>query len=370
MKTICFIAGTRPEIIKIAPVILEIRKTAADCLRAVLCLTGQHKTMAEQALDIFGLIPDANLGIMSENQSLNRVSSKIFALLPAQLEEVGPDLVIIQGDTTTAAMSALVSFQMRIPVAHIEAGLRTFDLSAPFPEEMNRRVITASCSVHFAPTSSARDNLLKENCRSENIVITGNTVVDALEIIQSQHDLDGIFRERFKIKKPYVLITAHRRENFGQGLKNICMGIRDAAARHAETSFVYPVHMNPNVAKPVRQILAGLENVFVLDPLPYLDLLVLLKNSEFCMTDSGGIQEEAPSFHKYVIVLRDHTERIESLQAGISELVGSSRERIVEAVERKLRSGGETDSGLRNPFGEGEAAKIIVDTIRSRLIHD
>lgn len=371
MKTLCFIAGTRPEIIKIAPVILEFRKVAADRVRALFCSTGQHRTMAEQAASIFGLKPDFDLGIMSRNQTLNQISARIFARLPAMLEKIKPDLVVIQGDTTTAAMAGLAAFHTRIPVAHIEAGLRTFDLEAPFPEELNRRLVASFCAYNFAPTENARRNLLRENCRPETIFVTGNTVVDALEFIERRHDLDRLFREHFAIPSPYVLITAHRRESFGGGLENICLAISEVARRHRQLTFVYPVHLNPNVRRPVERTLSNLSNVFLKNPVSYLDLLALLKNCDFCVTDSGGIQEEAPSFGRHTIVLRDRTERIESLETGISELAGTSRAKIVAAIEGRIAAhDARKGRGQPNPFGAGKASGLIVDILLKGFADD
>jgi UDP-N-acetylglucosamine 2-epimerase (non-hydrolysing) len=363
MKNICFIAGTRPEIIKVAPVIREFKIRGQKKFNTVFCATGQHKTMADQAMEIFELVPDYNLEIMSENQTLNSISAKIFSLLPPFFDKLKPDLVFVQGDTTTVAMTGLVAFNMKIPVAHIEAGLRTYNLEAPFPEELNRRIVSNFSRFNFAPTENAKNNLLIEKSDPDTIFVTGNTVVDALEMIKKKMELEAIYRNKFKVTEPFILLTAHRRESFGDGFENICKAIREIAERHRDIAFIYPVHLNPNVRIPVEKHLKGLPNIHLIEPVSYIDLLALMNSCEFCVTDSGGIQEEAPSFGKYTIVLRDFTERIESVDMGMSELVGTSFSKIVDAVERRIHIRTNEKPYKTNPFGAGNASEIIYNTI-------
>jgi len=362
MTTILLIAGTRPEIIKVAPVVLKARELGN--VEVKLCLTGQHMTMAQEALSIFGIEPDANLEIMKPNQTLNDICQAVFERLPAVLQKFKPDVVMVQGDTTTAAMAALCAFNMKIPVAHIEAGLRSFNLDAPYPEECNRRVINSFTRYNFCPTEEAKQNLLNERIPLDRIFLAGNTVVDALQHIARNHPLDDLAGVMKDLKKPFVLITAHRRESFGGGFENICKAIRLCSQKFPHVSFVYPVHLNPNVQKPVHALLGGQTNVHLIPPLPYLPLLSLLKNCDVVLTDSGGIQEEAPSFGKYCIVMREVTERMESVRMGVSELVGTDVDKIVGAVSREL-SERKTVVGTKNPYGDGKASERILEIIRN-----
>ena len=364
MKNICFIAGTRPEIIKIAPVLHKFRKFGADKFKVFCCITGQHKSMAEQALSIFELIPDFDLSIMTPGQTLNSISAKIFELMPTVFEKIKPDLVFIQGDTTTAAISGLVAFNLNIPVAHIEAGLRTYKLDAPFPEELNRRIISNFSRFNFAPTLHSKNALLKENCNPDSIFITGNTVVDALEFVKKKYNLDEIFRTKFGFTKPFILITAHRRESFGHGFQNICRAISESAQKYPEIQFVYPVHLNPNVRLPVEQMLSPKENIHLLEPVSYIEMLALLNRCLFCLTDSGGIQEEAPSFNKYTIVMREFTERIESIEIGMSELVGTDLLKIAFAIDNQINHPKAIhDAIIQNPFGAGNTSDLILEVV-------
>jgi UDP-N-acetylglucosamine 2-epimerase (non-hydrolysing) len=364
MKNICFIAGTRPEIIKIAPVFNKFKVFGVDRYKVFFCLTGQHKSMAEQAMNIFEIVPDYNLNIMSKDQTLNSISSKIFELIPLVFDKIKPDLVFVQGDTTTAAISGLAAFNLNIPVGHIEAGLRTYRLDAPFPEEFNRRLISNFSKFNFVPTLNSKNALLKENCNADTIFVTGNTVVDALEFIKTKYNLNEIFNDKFRYNKPFILVTAHRRESFGTGFENICRAISDSAQKHPEIQFVYPVHLNPNVRKPVEQLLSQQANIFLLEPVSYIELLSLLSKCLFCLTDSGGIQEEAPSFNKYTVVLREFTERMESIEIGKSELVGADFLKITAAIENQINHP-RFDNGLptHNPFGEGNTSDLILEVI-------
>lgn len=362
MKRPLVVAGTRPEIIKVAPVLLAARNGGVPSWETRFCLTGQHTSMAQEALSIFGIEPDADLAIMRPNQTLDDICRSVFEKLPPVLERFSPDVVLVQGDTTTAAMAALCAFNHRIPVGHVEAGLRSHNLAAPFPEECNRKVIGAFARFNFAPTEKARENLLREGVSPETITVTGNTVVDALNHIVERYPLDDLRSIHPGIRPPFVLITAHRRESFGGGFENICAAIHHLALRFSETQFVYPVHLNPNVQKPVHDLLGGLANVLLVSPVPYLDLLILLKNCALVLTDSGGIQEEAPSFGKYCVVLREVTERMESVLEGKSELVGTDVARITAAVAREL---GDTPHRVvaGNPYGDGRAAERILEVL-------
>jgi UDP-N-acetylglucosamine 2-epimerase len=359
VKRLLFVAGTRPEIIKLAPVIL---RAPAYGVTPILCLTGQHREMADQAMRMFGLRAEHDLEIMTPGQTIPEIMERVFARFPAVLSSVGADAVVVQGDTTTAAAAAICSFQLGSPVVHVEAGLRSHDLTAPFPEEWNRRAISTCATVHLAPTARAAEHLRQEGVKAASIHVTGNTVVDALRFLADREDLSDPRRVDGRIRPPFVLITAHRRESFGAGFESLCEAIRESAERHPGLQFVYPVHLNPNVRGPVSAILGHISNVLLLEPVPYLDLLTMLRNAVFVVTDSGGIQEEAPSFGKYCIVLRDVTERIESVELNFSELVGTNRRRIVEAVDRAWMAPRVVDAE-RNPYGDGQAASRILSIL-------
>jgi UDP-N-acetylglucosamine 2-epimerase (non-hydrolysing) len=362
VTSILIVAGTRPEIIKIAPVFLQARDHRQDSINMRLCLTGQHMTMADEALAIFGIQPDASLEIMRPDQTLNDIAESVFQRLPGVLDRFSPDIVMVQGDTTTAAMAALCAFNRKIPVAHIEAGLRSFNLDAPYPEECNRRVIGTMARYNLSPTTRAAENLRREGVPEQRISLTGNTIVDAIHFIQRKYDLHDLNAVVPGLQKPFILITAHRRESFGQGFQNICEAIRALALGFPTTQFAYPVHLNPNVQKPVHSLLSTLQNVRLIPPVPYLPLLTLLNQCELVLTDSGGIQEEAPSFGKYCIVMRDVTERMESVELGISELVGTDTQKIVGAVSAQLGKIGEV-SRTANPYGDGHASERILDIL-------
>ncbi len=325
-----------------------------------LCLTGQHQSMAQEALSIFDIEPDADLEIMKHNQSLNDISKSVYEKLPPVLEQVKPDVLLVQGDTTTAAVSALCAFNLKIPVGHIEAGLRSFNLEAPYPEECNRRVISTLASYNFCPTHAAQENLRRESAQEETLHVTGNTIVDSIRIIRESKNLDELNSIDSRLGKPFVLITAHRRESFGGGFQNICTAIKECALRFKEYQFVYPVHLNPNVQVPVNELLNDLPNVLLIRPVPYLQLLTLLKHCALVLTDSGGIQEEAPSFGKYCIVMREVTERMESVNLGLSELVGTDVKKIVAAVENALHRPETPHAITANPYGDGHASERIL----------
>jgi UDP-N-acetylglucosamine 2-epimerase (non-hydrolysing) len=360
MKKILIVAGTRPEIIKTAPVVLAAKKQKN--LSIVYYLTGQHKSLAHDALSIFRIKPNGNLHIMKPDQSPNDISKLVFTRMPAVIKRVRPDAIMVQGDTTTAAMTALCAFNMKIPVAHIEAGLRSFNMDAPYPEECNRRLISVIAKYNLCPTEVAKENLLREGAAKETLFVTGNTVVDALRTIRENHNIDQFEKVSKNIKQPFVLVTAHRRESFGGGFENICKALKTLAQKYPAYQFVYPVHLNPNVKMPVHKMLGKVKNIMLIPPVPYLELLTLLKHCEFVISDSGGIQEEAPSFGKHCIVLREVTERMESVNLGMSELVGTDIEKIQNAVDRTIVEKIQHDCD-KNPYGDGHASERILDIV-------
>ncbi len=353
-KIICMV-GTRPEGIKMAPVIKALK--SAGWAETVVVSTGQHREMVRQTLDIFGIGIDHDLDVMEPNQTLAGLSAKIFQRLDPLLAEERPDLVLVQGDTTSVMVASLASFYRRIPVGHVEAGLRTHDFENPFPEEMNRVVAGLASTIHFAPTRSSRDNLLAERHDPAQVHITGNTVIDALLDV-AQRDLPCAYPSP---GKRLVLVTAHRRENFGSPLLNIIGAVKDLHEAHRDVEFVYPVHPNPNVREPVYKHLSGLERVHLVEPLNYLELTAVMKASHFVLTDSGGIQEEAPALGKPVLVLRDETERPEAVEAGVAKLIGTNRSVIVTEASRLLTDPAAHKRMARgvSPYGDGKAAARI-----------
>ena len=331
-----------------------------------VCFTGQHKEMVLPLIDFFDIPIHHSLNIMRPNQTLSSLSSLTLELMESYLNEASPDIIFVQGDTTTAMCAALSAFYKKIKIGHIEAGLRTFNMSSPFPEEFNRQVISKIADLHFAPTQSAKDNLINENISPDKIFITGNTVIDALLYTQEKayHTTEI---KSFTELKPYILITGHRRENFGDGFENICSAIKSLALKFPEYNFIYPVHLNPNVQAPVHRILNNQKNVYLIPPLNYLDFVALLSECYFVMTDSGGIQEEAPSLGKPVLVMRDTTEREEAVTAGVAVLVGTQKEDIINYASRLIedKKTYEKMSSSKNPFGDGTASdKIIFETIK------
>jgi UDP-N-acetylglucosamine 2-epimerase (non-hydrolysing) len=373
MKKILIVFGTRPEAIKMAPLVKEFQKHP-DAFLTKICITAQHREMLDQVLSIFEIVPDYDLNIMKAGQDLYDITSRVLMGMRDVLQEYKPDLLLVHGDTTTSSTAALASFYQQIPVAHIEAGLRTGNIFAPWPEEMNRMLTRCLTQFHFSPTPTSRENLLKENVKAENIIITGNTVIDALHLIlekirlnQSLHDyIAKILTEKgIEIKKDrkIILITGHRRENFGPGFINICNAIREIAVSHPDVDLIYPVHLNPNVQKPVHDILNGQPNILLTDPLEYLPFIYLMERSDIILTDSGGIQEEAPSLGKPVLVMRDTTERPEAVEAGTVKLVGTDKEKIVEELTLLLERSAyyQAMAKAHNPYGDGLASKRIVD---------
>jgi len=366
MKKLLFVIGTRPEIIKTAPVILEARRRRRFLVK--VCFTGQHQSMVDQMLRDFRLPVDFDLKVMRKDQSLSGLASRTLSRLQVVLGEFSPDMVFIQGDTTTAAMAALGAFYNRIHVGHIEAGLRTGDRFRPYPEEINRSLISPLADLHFSPTPEARDNLLGEGRNSKSIVVTGNTVIDALQYMRGQNRrfinprLRGLSEDR-----RVILVTMHRRESFGKPLRDICRAMADIACSHPEVLLVYPVHLNPNVKKPVMEELSGIDNIWLLEPLHYRDLVRLMTNSYLILTDSGGIQEEAPSCNKPVLILRDKTERPEGVVMGVARLVGADQKAITIAVS-ELLSNPDTYRNMqlgrrKSPYGDGSAAKKVMDEV-------
>lgn len=357
---ICF--GTRPEAIKMAPICIALAK---EKISFKLCVTAQHREMLDQVLNFFDLIPDYDLNIMQPNQSLNKLSSRILLKMDEIFEHENFDMVLVHGDTTTSSLVALAAFHHKIKVSHIEAGLRTYNKHSPFPEELNRQITGRIADFHFAPTAKAKQNLLNEQVDETKIVVTGNTVIDALLITKNKLDngftnsfIDNI-KGKIDFKKKVVLLTGHRRENFGEGFENLCNAVLEISKRN-DVEIVYPVHLNPNVKNVVNARLFGVKNIHLLEPLNYPSFVWLMSKSNLIISDSGGIQEEAPTFKIPVIVTRDVTERDEGIKAGCSFLVGTNSRSIVEKTNELLNA---TDPLLEvvNPYGEGNASKLIVD---------
>ena len=380
MKTVLLVFGTRPEAIKMAPLVHELKNRPED-FRTEVCVTGQHREMLDQVLDLFGIVPDYDLNIMKPNQDLYDITSRILLGMRDVLKQSKPDVVLVHGDTTTSTAAALAAFYQQIPVAHVEAGLRTGNIYSPWPEEMNRLITGRIATYHFSPTPLAKQNLLKENVDPERISVTGNTVIDALywvtEKIASDEKIHNELKDsllsfgydvnRLSADRRMVLVTGHRRENFGEGFLNICHAIKNLAQANPQVDFVYPVHLNPNVRRPVMEILGeGLPNVFLIEPLSYLPFVFMMEKSHLILTDSGGVQEEAPGLGKPVLVMRNTTERPEALEAGTVMLVGTDREKIETSVTALLTN--ETlyrkMSQAQNPYGDGKACGRIADFLK------
>jgi UDP-N-acetylglucosamine 2-epimerase (non-hydrolysing) len=372
LKAVSIVIGTRPEAIKMAPVVLALRKQAQ--MRCHVCVTAQHRQMLDQVLEAFNIVPDVDLNLMQANQSLGALTAALMESLDRYLAKEKPDLVLAQGDTTTLLCAALSAFYHHIPFGHVEAGLRTGNLQSPWPEEANRVMASRLTTLHFAPTETSRKNLLAENVPGERIHVTGNTGIDALHLALAKVKTEppaipglpsGILAN--SNRAPIVLITGHRRENFGGGFDAICGAIAQLAGQFEKHQFVYPVHLNPKVRESVMRILGpvslALGNIHLLEPLPYLPFVALMNHSTLILTDSGGIQEEAPSLGKPVLVMRDTTERPEAVEAGTVKLVGADRKRIAAEVKRLLtdREAYEAMAKARNPFGDGHAAERIVE---------
>ena len=386
MLKILLVFGTRPEAIKMAPLIKEFQKYT-DKFKTIVCVTGQHREMLDQVLHIFEIVPDYDLNIMKQGQDLYDVTSRVLLGMRDILKEVQPDIVLVHGDTTTSTAAALAAFYQQIPVGHVEAGLRTQNIYSPWPEEMNRQLTGRIATYHFAPTPLSKQNLLAENVKPEQIAVTGNTVIDALYMvvdkIKSNKELDKELEEillrsgydvnRLSDGKKLVLITGHRRENFGDGFISMCKAIQTLTQKYPDVDFVYPMHLNPNVRKPIHEVfgedLSHLGNMFFIEPLEYLSFVYLMEKSTIVLTDSGGIQEEAPGLGKPVLVMRDTTERPEALEAGTVKLVGTDFDKIVNEVSALLenRECYERMSKAVNPYGDGKACERIVKTFRENF---
>jgi UDP-N-acetylglucosamine 2-epimerase (non-hydrolysing) len=368
---IIFLAGTRPEAIKMAPVVRYFKENA-NGIQTLLCATGQHKEMLAQALQDFELTPDIDLAVMQPGQTLASLSSALFKAVDAMLEREKPDWIMVQGDTTTVMVASLCAFYRGVKVGHVEAGLRSHDRFHPFPEEINRRVAGLVADRHFPPTESDKQNLLKEGVPADTITVTGNTVIDALiwmvsKVRQEKPGLPSEVEQILSVNKPYVLITGHRRESFGDGFLQICQAIADLARTFPDTAFIYPVHLNPNVQKPVMDILGNIPGVILTEPQTYKPFVRLMDNSRLILTDSGGIQEEAPSLGKPVLVMRDVTERPEGVRAGSSKLVGANHDNIFREVSTLLndKEAYEQMSKVQNPYGDGKASERILEVMSS-----
>ena len=368
--------GTRPEAIKMAP-LYHALKACPEQFETQVCVTAQHRQMLDQVLRFFEITPDIDLNLMKAGQDLYDVTASVLLGMRDVLREHGPDALLVHGDTTTSLAAAMAGFYAGVPVGHVEAGLRTHDVYAPFPEEFNRQVASKVTRWHFAPTEFSKENLLNERVDEDQITVTGNTVIDALLWVLARIDSDAgrkaeltnFLDDRLPFawqSDRFVLITGHRRENFGDGFLQICGALKDLAARYPNVHFVYPVHLNPNVQQPVKSILADLSNVHLIEPLDYEPFVYLLKHSHIVLTDSGGIQEEAPSLGKPVLVMRDVTERPEAVDAGTVILVGANRERIVANVSELLENDGtyKRMSRAHNPYGDGKACERIIDVLR------
>ena len=375
MKKILLVFGTRPEAIKMAPLVNAFQKDT-EHFETRVCVTAQHRQMLDQVLEVFGITPEYDLNIMAPNQDLYDITAKVLMGLREVLKDFRPDTVLVHGDTTTSMAASLAAFYMQIPVGHVEAGLRTYNMLSPWPEEMNRQVTDRICTYYFAPTEQSKKNLLQENIDEKKIFITGNTVIDALlmavDIISSTSGMEEKIAKEFQEKgytvgnREYILVTGHRRENFGEGFLHICKAIKELAALHPDMDIVYPVHLNPNVQKPVYELLSGVDNVYLISPLDYLPFIYAMQHSTLLLTDSGGVQEEAPSLGKPVLVMRDTTERPEAVEAGTVKLVGTDAEAIVSNVTALLQDKEmyKRMSETHNPYGDGQACERIMAALR------
>ena len=376
MKKILFVFGTRPEAIKMAPVIKAFKDE--KIFDTKVCVTGQHRQMLDQVLDIFDIKPDYDLNIMERGQDLFDITANVLSGMKNVLSEYSPDLVLVHGDTSTTSATAIAAFYQKIKVGHVEAGLRTGNIYSPWPEEVNRQISGVIANYHFAPTSTSMENLLKENKNKENILVTGNTVIDALFLVLDKIEKDTKLKNtilksisdqyKFNSDKKIILVTGHRRENFGEGFTNICKALKKIADNNHDVDIVYPVHLNPNVQKPVKNILSNSKNIYLINPLSYENFIYLMSKSYFIITDSGGVQEEAPSLGKPVLVMRNTTERPEAVEAGTVKLVGTNYEAIVNESQKFLDDEKEYNkmSKAHNPYGDGSASKRIVNFFKTK----
>jgi len=368
-KNVLIVIGTRPEAIKMAPIIHVLREK--QNFKTIVCATGQHRQMLDQVLNIFKITPNFDLNIMTTNQSLSDITCAVLKKVTKIVEKTSPDIVLVQGDTTTTMATCLAAYYHKITVGHVEAGLRTGNIYSPWPEEINRKIATAIATYHFAPTDRARKNLIDEHVPAEKIFVTGNTVVDALQYVTKKINSDTRLRTQLLSQFSYIdphkkliLVTGHRRENFGDGFKNICQAIATISKRK-DVQIIYPVHLNPNVKIPVESMLSGLPNVHLIDPLDYVPFVYLMSQAYLILTDSGGVQEEAPSLGKPVLVMRNATERPEIIESGAGIVVGTSCEKIVSEVNELLNNQDKHSkmSFIHNPYGDGKASIRIVDKL-------
>ncbi|WP_297903680.1 non-hydrolyzing UDP-N-acetylglucosamine 2-epimerase [uncultured Campylobacter sp.] len=375
-RKILIVFGTRPEAIKMALLIKEFQKRAE--FEVKVCVTAQHRQMLDQVLEFFEIKPDFDLNLMKQGQDLYDITSGVLLGMRDVFSEYTPDIVFVHGDTTTTYAVSLAAYYQKIDVAHVEAGLRTHNIYSPFPEEINRQMTGLIAKYHFAPTTDARDNLLKEGKDSKNIIVSGNTVIDALlwtidkiennELLKNK--ILSFINSKYKLSdRKFILVTGHRRENFGEGFVNICEALREIALKNENIDIVYPVHLNPNVRKPVGEILSGISNIFLIDPLEYDSFVYLMSKSYMIVTDSGGIQEEAPSLCKPVLVIRETTERPEGIRAGCVKLIGTKRENIIKEVQKLLNLKDEYDKMSKSvsPYGDGKACKKILEFLKGIL---
>ena len=382
MYKVLIVFGTRPEAIKMAPLVKEFERNS-DTFEVKVCVTAQHREMLDQVLEIFDIKPHYDLNIMKAGQDLFDVTSKVLLGMRDVLNDFEPNIVLVHGDTTTTISTTLASFYKRVPVGHVEAGLRTGDIYFPWPEEANRLLTTKITKYHFAPTLTNKANLQREHIKDNDIIVTGNTVIDSLFIVIEKINSDEKLREEtegviaslgysYSASKKLVLVTGHRRENFGDGFLNICGALKELAQKYQDVDFVYPVHLNPNVQKPVKEILTGIDNVYLIDPLDYLSFVYLLNKCYIILTDSGGVQEEAPSLGKPVLVMRDTTERPEALAAGTVKLVGTNKETIVSSVSMLLEDEVtyKKMSYAHNPYGDGTASVKIVNYLKKEVTRE
>jgi UDP-N-acetylglucosamine 2-epimerase (non-hydrolysing) len=377
MKKILLVFGTRPEAIKMAPLVKVFENESL--IESKVCVTAQHREMLNQVLDMFDITPDYDLNLMKPGQDLYDITANVLLGMKSVLEEFKPDVVLVHGDTTTTCSASLAAFYQKIKVGHVEAGLRTGDIYSPWPEEANRQITGVLANYHFTPTITSQDNLLKENKDLKNIIVTGNTVIDALFLvldkIENNQELENkiidSINSQYKLQdnKKIILVTGHRRENFGDGFINICEALKTIAINNPDIDIVYPVHLNPNVQKPVKEILSNIPNVYLIDPLKYESFIYMMNKSYFIITDSGGVQEEAPSLGKPVLVMRDTTERPEAVEAGTVKLLGTNKGTIIKEAQKLIDDENEYNkmSKAHNPYGDGKACKRIVKFIKDIL---
>ena len=375
MKKVLIVFGTRPEAIKMAPVVQEFKKNRDHFITKV-CVTGQHREMLDQVLDLFKIIPEYDLNIMKSNQDLNDVTSSILVKIKHVLKEFLPDLVLVHGDTVTTFATSLAAYYQKIQICHVEAGLRTGDLFSPWPEEANRKLTGVLADYHFAPTATSKKNLLDEGVCKSSIFVTGNTVIDSLKLVNNRINSDKILRSKIEesiinsgfqeFNSKFILVTGHRRENFGKGFLNICESLKTLAKNNPDINILYPVHLNPNVRKPVKNLLSNISNVKLVEPFQYEEFIFLMNKSYLILTDSGGIQEEAPSLGVPVLVMRDTTERPEALESGTVKLVGADQNKIVKEVQNLLTNSSEYKKMCKaiNPYGDGKTSQRILKILK------